>query len=76
MLYDIVSGRSINELKYVIRERLESGWKLQGGVAVEICQYATFYHQAMTLETPVHEARLPNWGPGVALNATNKLSVN
>lgn len=50
MIYDIVTRKTIIDLKNIVCERLASGWKLQGGVAVEIIQYNTFYHQAMTLD--------------------------
>lgn len=59
MRYEIFCNELISELEKEIDERLASGWKLVGGVAVTVVagEYTDsyMYFQAMAKEDIVHE---------------------
>lgn len=51
-LYEIVSANNVESLSKAVEKRLEDGWKLSGGVAVEVIHHEEGYH----LETNFHQA--------------------
>ena len=54
MQYHVVTASSVDDLACVVQARLESGWRLQGGVSVSPEQRANkgqmLFAQAMTLD--------------------------